>query len=134
MNSYLNPLRITDDPFLNKTHRLPNCEEIFEKDISAYFNVIAEKRVSVGIGEFLTVMTYFTIDLLIEYRDNAQNTLPFSIVEDMKAQIINVLRRNYDAFNNPEIIAEFLTILDKKMYEPNIVSETHSYLSRVRQY
>lgn len=134
MNSYLNPLRITDDPFLNKTHRLPNCEEIFEKDISAYFNVIAEKRGSVGIGEFLTVMTYFTIDLLIEYRDNAQNTLPFSIVEDMKAQIINVLRRNYDAFNNPEIIAEFLTILDKKMYEPNIVSETHSYLSRVRQY
>ena len=134
MNSYLNPLRITDDPFLNKTHRLPNCEEMFEKDISAYFNVIAEKRGSVGMGEFLTVMTYFTIDLLIEYRDNAQNTLPFSIVEDMKAQIINVLRRNYDAFNNPEIIAEFLTILDKKMYEPNIVSETHSYLSRVRQY
>lgn len=134
MNAYLNPLRITDDPFLNKTHRLPNCEEMFEKDISAYFNVIAEKRGSVGMGEFLTVMTYFTIDLLIDYRDNAQNTLPISIVEDMKAQIMNVLKRNYEDFNKPEIIAEFLSLLDKKMLEPNIVSETHNYLSRVRQY
>lgn len=134
MNAYLNPLRITDDPFLNRTHRLPNCEETFEKDISAYFHVIAERKGAVGLDTFMTVMAYFTIDLLIDYRDNAQNTLPISIVEDMKAQIINVLQRNYDAFNKPEIIAEFLSILDKKMYEPNIVSETHSYLDRVRQY
>jgi hypothetical protein len=134
MNTKLNPLQITDDPFLNKTHHLPNCEEMFEKDISSYFNAIAEKRGSVGIGEFVTVMVYFTIDLLIEYRDNAHNTLPISIIEDMKSQIINVLQRNYDAFNRPDIIDEFQSLLEKKMYEPNIESETQHYLNRVRQY
>lgn len=134
MNTKINPLQITDDPYLNKTHRLPYCEEVFEKDIRAYFNVIAERRGSVGIEEFISVMTYFTIDLLIEYRDNAQNILPISIVEDMKAQILNVLKRNYDAFNRPEIVDEFQALIDKKLYEPNIVSETQHYLSRVRQY
>ena len=129
-----NPLRIVDDPNLNKHHRLSNLVSSFEKGLMAYFEAYKNMRGEVTVDEFIKVIVYYTIDLLIEYRDNAGNMLPTSIIEDTKHQIISALKNNFEVFNQQQKIDKIYTQIDKKIYEANIVTETENYLRNLRNY
>lgn len=128
-----NPLRIIDDPHLNKTHRLPNLVNTFEKDVMAYFNVFENNRGGITEDEFIKVIVYYIIDLLIEYRDKAGNILPLSIIEDTKNQVLIALKNHFEIFNQQPVVNKLFTQIDNKIYEEHIVPEAQNYLRRIRQ-
>ena len=129
-----NPLNIVNDPQLNRIHKLPNLTEGFANDLMSYFGVLQEQNGGVTIDQFISLTVYYSIDLLIEYRDKALNTLPASIIEDVKRQVLEAAQTNFDVFNRQDVIDRMFAQVDKKIWEANIVSETHSYMRRIQPY
>jgi hypothetical protein len=128
MNS--NPLNIVDDPELNRIHRLPNLVEGFSNDLRIYLEFLQEKNgeEKVTVNKFGTVVIYYAVDLLIEYRNKSLNILPVSIIEDVKTQVLEAAQKNWDVFRQPSIIRDITNLIDKKIWENGIISETHNYL------
>jgi tetratricopeptide (TPR) repeat protein len=127
-----NPLNIVDDPQLNKMHKLPNLVEGFANDLMIYYSALDERYGNVTIDQFISLVVYYSIDLLIEYRDKALNTLPSSIIGDVKGQVLEAAQQNFDAFIKQEIINKMFSQIDKKIWESNIVSETQNYMRQLQ--
>jgi len=125
-----NPLNINEDPQLNRMHKLPNLVENFENDLMIYYGTLEEHSGSVTIDQFITLTVFYSIDLLIEYRDKALNTLPSSIIEDVKRQVLEAAQTNFDIFNQRDVINKMFSQIDEKIWEKNIVSETHNYMQQ----
>ncbi len=128
-----NPLNIVDDPQLNRMHKLPNLVAGFANDLMIYYRALDDRHGSVTIDQFISLTVYYSIDLLIEYRDKALNTLPSSIIEDVKRQVLEAAQTNFDVFNKQDIINKMFSQIDKKIWENNIVSETHNYMRQLQQ-
>jgi tetratricopeptide (TPR) repeat protein len=128
-----NPLNIDDDPQLNRMHKLPNLVAGFANDLMIYYRALDDQHGSVTIDQFISLTVYYSIDLLIEYRDKALNTLPSSIIEDVKRQVLEAAQTNFDVFNKQDIINKMFSQIDKKIWENNIVSETHNYMRQLQQ-
>ncbi len=129
-----NPLRIIDNPHLNTHHRLPDMINRYAKDLYAYYEAYNDMKGRVTLEEFISVIVYYTLDLLIEYKNNAGNILPQSIIADTKQQVISALQSNSDAFNNEEVINNIISQIDQRLFEPNIVHETEKFLQRIRDF
>lgn len=129
-----NPLGILDDPFLNKNHRLPNMIDSFSKDLMTYFKALEDHNGGLSVNDLINVAVYFAIDIMIEYRDNAQNLVPVSIIKDVKSQVISALKNIFDIPNEQHCIDEIQSHIDRKIWETNIESETHEFLARIRNF
>lgn len=127
-----NPLNIVNDPQLNRIHKLPNLVDGFANDLMVYFGVLQEQNGGVTIDQFITLTVYYSIDLLIEYRDKALNTLPSSIIDDVKRQVLEAAQTNFDVFNQQDVINRMFSQIDKKIWEANIVAETHNYMQKIQ--
>lgn len=127
-----NPLNIVDDPQLNRVHKLPNLKEGFANDLMVYFQELQEQTGGVTIDQFITLTVYYSIDLLIEYRDKALNTLPSSIIDDVKKQVLEAAQTNFDVFNQQGVIDRMFSQIDNKIWESNIVTETHNYMRKLQ--
>ncbi len=127
-----NPLRIIDDPYLNKFHKLPNLVDDFASDLNSYYNVCKEKKGFVTLDELIKIIVYLAIDNLIEYSETGDKILPLSIIEDTKNQIISAAQGLFEEFHQQTEIDKISSQIDMKIYEDNIVAETQKYLQRLR--
>lgn len=128
-----NPLNIIDDPQLNRMHKLPNLVSSFENDLRIDFEMLEDRYGNVTIEQFLTLTVYYAIDLLINYHDNALNTLPASIIKAVKQQVLQAAQLIFDAFSKQDIINRMFSQIDNKIWESNIVAETHNYMRQFEQ-
>lgn len=126
-----NPLNIIDDAQLNRLHRLPNLVASFANDLSANFQILQDNSFTdLTIEDAVELTVYYAIDLLIEYRDKAMNTLPSSIIEDVKNQVLQAAQNCFDVFNKQEVQTIMLSQIDKKIWDENIANETHQYMAQ----
>lgn len=129
----INPLNISDDPLLNKQHRLNNLIPSFENDLVISFQSIEKIKSNVTIGDFVSLIVYYSIDLMIEYYDKA-TVLPKSIINDIKSQIMQAAENTFDVFKDEEIRNDIFFQIDKKIWEENIVAETHQYMHELKSH
>lgn len=127
----INPLNIVDDPQLNNQHRLKNLIPSFENDLVVSFQSLEEIKTNVTIGDFVSLIVYYSIDLLIEYYDKA-NVLPKSIIDDIKSQIMQAAENTFDVFKDEEIRSDIFSQIDRKIWEEDIVEETHQYMKELK--
>ncbi|AEE51129.1 tetratricopeptide repeat protein [Haliscomenobacter hydrossis] len=125
-----NPLNIVDDPEMNRMHKLPNLIEDFANDIYNNYLIMAEQQGIMSLDQLIKLIAYYSIDLLIEYRNTPINILPSSIVENVKLQVLQAAQINFDIFNKPEVKNMLFDMIDKKIWDEDIVQETHSYMLR----
>jgi Flp pilus assembly protein TadD len=128
-----NPLNIVDDPETNSFHELPYFVDSFARDLMICYDKLENRYGIVTIDQVITLIVYYSIDLLIEYRDNAFNSLPSSIIEDLKSQILEAAQENFAIFNKPENIEKLFSQIDSKIWESDIVTETHGYMQQFQQ-
>lgn len=129
-----NPLGIIDDPFLNENHRLPNMVDSFANDMKEYFRTIQDHNDGLSDSDLIYVSVYFAIDILLEYRDNAQNMVPVSIIKDTKSQVLGALNNIFEIPDERQYTDKIQELIDRKIWEPNIEFETRDFLSRIRNY
>lgn len=126
-----NPLNIIDNPQLNRMSQLPDLVDKFAKDLMLYFGRMADKQEYVSASQTISLVAYYSIDLLIEYKKNSLDSLPFSVVEQVKTQVLKAAQKNFETFNRDYIIEKLFSEIDTKIWEVDIILETQNYMRRI---
>jgi tetratricopeptide (TPR) repeat protein len=128
-----NPLNIIHDVELNLKHKMPDLVESFANDLMANYRIINRNNGSVKTDEFISLIIYYSIDLMIEYHNKALKTLPSSIIEGVKNQVLKAAQKNFDIFSQRDIIVKIFSEIDKKIWQANIIEETQNYMQQFQQ-
>jgi hypothetical protein len=126
-----NPLNIIDNPQLNRMHQLPDLVDEFAKDLLLYLSKMADKQEYISASQTISLVVYYSIDLLIEYKNKSLDTLPSSVVEEVKKQVLKAAQKTFETFNRDYIIENLLSQVDTKIWEVDIISETQNYMRRI---
>ena len=71
-----NPLQIIDNQDLNSKHGLPEAFiALYQNDLMIYFDGMKKFDKHLTIVDFLNLAIYYSIDLLIEYKNKSYNNL-----------------------------------------------------------
>jgi Flp pilus assembly protein TadD len=124
-----NPLNIIDDTHLQRLDKLPDLSSTFEKAILYDYQVLKNWNGRVTVSDTLTLIIYFTIFLLIEYKKKKNNEIPISIIEEIKHQVMNAAQNIFENFREQEIIDKVFASIDEKIWENDIIKETEDYMN-----
>ena len=83
----------------------------------------------VSVTDLYKIFMYYAIDMMIFYKNNANNILPKSIVIDIINQVMTVAKLVSSDFREEERVNRFMNEINNKIYEKNIITETSLFMA-----
>jgi hypothetical protein len=128
-----NPLQIIDNSDLNSKHGLPEAFiALYQNDLMIYFDVMKKNDKHLTIVDFLNLAIYYSIDLLIEYKNKSSNILPQSVINDVTNHVLKASQNIFPSFMTPIAADYFTKKLKFKIYQDNIIEETEAYMKKIQ--
>jgi hypothetical protein len=126
-------LNISDDPQMNQIHKAPDLTILYANDLMVYYERLSEKNGESGvkIGEFQTLIAYYTIDLLIEYHDKANGLLPRSVIQSVKENVLSAAQMKFPVFNDKSKEDYHHFIVDRLLMIEKIRETTKKYMDNL---
>jgi hypothetical protein len=128
-----NPLKIIDNPEINAKHGLPEAFIIlYQNDLILYFENMKIFDKNLTIVDFLNLAIYYSIDLLIEYKNKSSNTLPQSVINDVTNHVLKATQNIFPSFMTPDAVFYYKNKLKLRIWQDNIIEETEAYMNNIQ--
>lgn len=128
----INPLKIVDDPEINKDIIVPDVSGLFKNDLLANGGIIKRVKKEVTQKDVVDIMIYLTIGGLVNYKENWWGYLPMAAVN----QVINLMNKaiSYIGFTESQktsICNDYNSAIRNKIFQQGIIEETNIYWNKI---
>lgn len=125
-----NPLNVTDSSFLGEFHQINDLHKLFAKDLYNHTKNVQNYFGQITKREVKELITYYTFDLLIEYKRKALNILPDLIVKQVIAQVMKACNLVFTIFDS-SLEASVLEEINLSLKNRDIELVTISYFEQI---